>query len=203
MRKFFADGYFGQMEEGQDLVAAGYAGLAGTRLIAETKRQELTGRFAAGYLDRLACFQEYPVVLEREQRELKDWEPFGATECESAGEGGILAAVWNLSGAYRLGVEFSLRKIPLKQETIEICEFFGLNPYRIYSGGCWLLASKNGGRTVEELAGQGVHGAVIGRITKGISRIITDVGQGRFLNRPQPDELEKVIPDWKQYRMLL
>lgn len=196
MRKLLADGYFGHMEEGQDLVAAGFAGLAGTRLIAEKKRQELTGRFAAGYLDQLA-------VLERNLRGLKDWELFGAAECESAGEGGILAAVWNLSGAYRLGVEFSLRKIPIKQETIEICEFFGLNPYRIYSGGCWLLASKNGGRTVEELAGQGVHGAVIGRITKGISRIITDVGQGRFLNRPQPDELEKVIPDWKQYKMLL
>jgi hydrogenase maturation factor len=185
------------MKEGQDLVAAGFAGLAGTLLIADRKRQELSNHFAAEYLERLTILDKYNVTLEEKQHALRKWEFFGAVECEIAGEGGILTAVWNLTGAYRLGVEFSLRKIPIRQETIEVCELFGLNPYRLYSGGCWLLASENGGRTVEELAEKGFNGAVIGRITKGISRIITDAGQRGFLNRPQPDELEKVIPDWK------
>lgn len=197
MRQIAAAGYSGHMKEGQDLVAVGFAGLAGTIVIAERKRQELNSRFAAGYLERLAIFDEYNAALEEKRHELRSWEIFGAVECEPAGEGGILNAVWNLSGAYRLGVEFSLRRIPIRQETIEICEFFGLNPYRLYSRGCWLLTSENGGRTVEELKTKGFGGAVIGRITKGISRIVADAGQHGFLNRPQPDELEKVIPDWK------
>ncbi len=48
-------------------------------------------------------------------------------------EGGILTAIWNLTGAYETGVEFYLRQIPMRQETVEVCERLELNPYRLYS----------------------------------------------------------------------
>lgn len=48
-------------------------------------------------------------------------------------EGGILAALWNISGAYEQGISFSLLKIPVSQEIIEVCELFDLNPYRLRS----------------------------------------------------------------------
>lgn len=117
---------------------------------------------------------------------------FGASEWEPAGAGGILAAIWNLLGAYGLGAEFSLRQIPIKQGTIEICEHLGLNPYRLYSQGCHLLASENGGKMVRYLAGRGITAKVIGEITSKIAKVNTDGGGQSFLNRPEPDELERI-----------
>ena len=40
----------GEMRPGQDLVVAGYAGLAGTRKIIEKKEEELRTRYAKSYL---------------------------------------------------------------------------------------------------------------------------------------------------------
>ena len=52
-----------------------------------------------------------------------------------AGEGGIYAAMWKLLKARRLGAEYSQRAIPILQQTIEICETWSLDPYRLDSAG--------------------------------------------------------------------
>ena len=66
------------MRPGQDLVAAGYAGLAGTRIIVEEKRQELEMHFAAGYLDSIL---EYSWHAEKRQKKADD-KRFALTERE-------------------------------------------------------------------------------------------------------------------------
>ena len=179
----------GLMRAGQDLAVAGYAGLAGTLALAEAKSQELSLFFSDEYMEKIAGCR----TLILEKRDAAFWRGLGASEWEPAGEGGILTAIWNLSGAYETGVEFSLRKIPLRQETVEVCERLELNPYRLYSEGCYLLAADNGGQLVEKLAGEGIFAQVIGRVKDGIAReMIVQDGRG-FLERPQPDEMWKVL----------
>lgn len=177
----------GIMEPGQNLVVAGYAGYAGTVEIVKQKRTELLRWFAEGYLDQ---------IMETEERtlsgNLEQWKRFGATECEPAGEGGILTALWNLSGAYMTGIEFSLRQIPVKQGTIEVCERYDINPYRLYSEGCLLFVSDNGGELVHNLEREGIPAAVIGRVTKGIGRLILHSESTGYLDRPTEDEIYKV-----------
>ena len=46
---------------------------------------------------------------------------------------------------------------------------------------------------MEQLWEEEIPAAVIGRITKGIARIVINGEERGYLNRPQPDELEKVI----------
>ena len=179
----------GLMCAGQDLAVAGYAGLAGTLALAEARSQELSLFFSDEYMEKIAGCR----TLILEKRDAAFWRGLGASEWEPAGEGGILTAIWNLSGAYETGVEFSLRKIPLRQETVEVCERLELNPYRLYSEGCYLLAADNGGQLVEKLAGEGIFAQVIGRVKDGIAReMIVQDGRG-FLERPQPDEMWKVL----------
>lgn len=182
----------GLLKPGQDLVVAGYAGLAGSALLVKEKDpyERLRVWFSEEWLDQAG---EMELALDHGEI---DWSAVGATDWEMAGEGGILTAIWRLSGAYGTGVEFALRKIPVRQDTIEICERLELNPYRLYSHGCWLLSSKNGGRTVENLREKGIPAQVIGSVTKGIAReMIVENGRG-FLERPQPDELEKILPGY-------
>ena len=179
----------GLMRAGQDLAVAGYAGLAGALALAEARSQELSLFFSDEYMEKIAGCR----TLILEKRDAAFWRGLGASEWEPAGEGGIVTAIWNVSGAYETGVEFSLRKIPLRQETVEVCERLELNPYRLYSAGCYLLAADNGGQLVEKLAGEGIFAQVIGRVKDGIAReMIVQDGRG-FLERPQPDEMWKVL----------
>lgn len=181
----------GTMRPGQDLVVAGFAGLAGTVILAHIERTSLMRWFSGEYLDMIAGHE-----MTAWNGNLDYWKPFGATECEPAGEGGILTALWNLSGAYETGIEFSLRRIPVKQETIEVCERLELNPYRLYSKGCCLLAADNGGQMVEALSREGIFARVIGKVNRGIAREILSAEGHGYLDRPQPDEMKKVVPDY-------
>ena len=180
----------GLLQAGQDLVVAGYAGLAGTVKLAEAAKEELSRWFSDEYMEEIADAAPLcPVSPEF-------WRSCGAAEWEPAGEGGILTAIWNLTGAYETGVEFYLRQIPMRQETVEVCERLELNPYRLHSRGCVLLTADNGGQLVRILAEKHIPAQVIGRVNKGIAReMIVQEGRG-FLERPQPDEITKVIPDF-------
>ena len=197
----------GRMRPGQDLVAAGYAGLSGAAILAEAEHEKLARWFSEEYLaDLQAAWQEcrdWEVCLDAGFPALKDqpvpvWlSRMGeqAAEAEAVGSGGILKAIWDLTGAYETGVEFALRRIPILQAVIEVCERLEVNPYRLYSAGCYLLTAENGGRLAEQLRSQGVPAAVIGQIKSGIAReMIVQEGRG-FLERPQPDELTRILPD--------
>lgn len=193
----------GKMKAGQDLVAAGFAGMAGTQRILEARRQELLQRFSAEYLEMAEeKIQQYRMCMKKlsteDLRMGQLSEKFGVTEYEPAGEGGILTAIWTLTGAYEMGVTFSLRDIPVLQETIEICEQYELNPYRLYSDDCCLMTAVNGGQLVRSLAEIDIPAKVIGKMNRGIAReMIIDGGRG-FLERPQTDELWKVLQNEQQ-----
>jgi hydrogenase maturation factor len=178
----------GTVRSGQDIVVAGYAGLSGTVEIVKNKKEELYQWFSRDYVDRIA--EAGNMALEGG---LEKWKDFGAAECEPAGEGGILKALWDLSGAYMTGIRVSLHKIPIKQETIEICERYDLNPYRLFGADCLLFSSDNGGDLVHALKEQGIHAAVTGKVTGGIKRIIEHGESISFLDKPSEDELYKVL----------
>ena len=200
----------GFLHAGQDLVVAGYAGLAGTVKLAEAEQEKLSRWFSGEYMEEIAGCSRYLLreaslpESENPETHAEDaplcpvspefWKSCGAAEWEPAGEGGILTAIWNLTGAYETGVEFYLRQIPIRQEAVEVCERLELNPYRLYSAGCVLLTADNGGQLVRTLAEKNIPAQVIGRVNKGIAReMIVQEGRG-FLERPQPDEITKVIP---------
>lgn len=185
--------YGGSMRPGQDLVAAGYIALKGTVLLAVLGEPELKTRFTAQFVRRCQRVYENAQAV-RTFMEAGE-EVLGATGAESfcmAGEGGVMAALWDYFDAYGLGFEMELRKLPLLQETVEVCEVFDVNPYRLRSEGCVLLTAANGGALVRKLKKQGIPAVVIGRTAKGIGRKINNGGIQTFLDKPKPDELYKI-----------
>ncbi len=178
----------GVMKQGQDLVAVGYAGMEGARRIAVARKEELLGWFSKDYVRQMQLEETFVA-----DGSSTPWREYGATEWEEAGEGGIFTALWNLSGAYMLGFETDLYAIPVRQETIEVCERYELNPYRLLCRNCAVAAADNGGSLVRRLAGEGIPAAVIGVVREDIKREIC-YGQVRgFLERPRQDELYKIL----------
>jgi len=86
-----------------------------------------------------------------------------------------------------------LKKIPIRQETIEICEYFDLNPYKILSGGCLLIATEDGNGLVMELEKANIPAVVIGKATEGRDRVLINEDERRFLETTQTDELYSLI----------
>lgn len=181
----------GTMRPGQDLIVAGYTGAKGAAIIAAEKRLELKQRFSENYIDNIINDANQNQI---EIANVEFLSKLGVTESEEAIEGGILTALWNLSGAYCLGIRFHLRKILIKQTTIEVCEFYGLNPYRLLSENCYLLVSDHGYDCIERLSEYGLEGAVIGKVENGIGREMVRLDGVGFLERPRTDEIKKVMP---------
>lgn len=175
---------------GQDLVVAGAIAKKGVRAAVDKKRDVLEARFSKLFMWNLETALNEKLNLTPEQMTAA-----GATEWEYIEEGGILAALWNLSGAYAQGITFSLLKFPVKQEIIEVCELLDLNPYRLWSGECVLMAADHGEDLVARLAEEGVRAKVIGKVEKGIARKMTGVGGTGYLERPQPDEIYKLVEE--------
>lgn len=182
----------GSMKPGQDLVMAGLTGYEGTRRIWTLYADKLKKRFSPSFLRILDAEEPYSVREWLEQKE--NTKDCPVTAHEFAGEGGIFAALWNLSGVYCAGVDVDLRLFPIRQVTVEICEEFELNPYRLLCGNCVLLAADHGGELVRRLTRDKIPAAVIGSVTKGIARQVRHGEEtAGFLERPCPDELNKIM----------
>ena len=129
----------------------------------------------------------------------------GAVCMKDVSRGGVFAALWEFSSKLQCGFEADLKKIPIRQETIEICEYFDLNPYQLYGQGAILAAvPEKGGETSPEerdfLLRAGFQR--IGSLTAGKARIIRNGEEIRYLERPQQDALnvlaERSGPDLRQ-----
>ena len=108
-------------------------------------------------------------------------------------EGGILGALWELAEGADLGLSVDMRKIPIRQETIEVCEYFHLNPYQLTSAGCILAVTENGEELVERLHEENIEAVVIGYTTDKAERVLMNGGEKRYLDRPAQDELARFL----------
>ena len=86
------------------------------------------------------------------------------------GEGGFLSALWKMAEASQVGLEMDFSKVPIRQETIEICEIFDINPYKLNSEGAVLIGIPAGEALVQELRRMGMMAAVIGQTNAGNDR---------------------------------
>ena len=174
---------------GQEIVMTKWAGLEGTAIIAAAKETELRTKYNQSFLDGAKnMINDISVVPEA-----KVARAVGVTSMHDVTEGGIFGALWEIGAASKVGLEVDLKKIILKQETVEICEFYDINPYMLISSGCMLIITDQANYLVDQLKMNGIAAAVIGRIIEGNDRIIINEEERRFLEPPKSDELYKVM----------
>ena len=177
------------VKPGMDIIVTKWIGIEGTAILAKEKEAALRKRYSQPFIDKAKELDRYISVLSEAATAVKS----GVGAMHDVTEGGIFGALWELAEASGVGLEIELKKIPLKQETVEICEFFGINPYELISSGVMLMAAKDGNRLVMELAKENISACVIGKVTEGNDRVLLNDGERRFLEPPKSDELYKVI----------
>ncbi len=179
----------GNAKPGQDVVISKWIGLEGTSILAKEKATELQKRFPAYLIQEAAAFDRYLSVVP----EARIATACGVCAMHDVTEGGIFGALWELAESSKVGLEIDLKKIPVKQETIEICNYLDVNPYELISSGAMLMTADNGHSLVRELEQAGIAASVIGRTTDNNDRVVINEDEKRFLEPPKVDALYGAI----------
>lgn len=174
-----------KMRPGMDIVATKWIALEGTAILAKGKEKELRTRYAQPFIDKAKIFEQMMSILPEAAVAVKS----DAGAMHDVSEGGIFGALWEMAESAGVGLEIDLKKIPIRQETVEICEFFDINPYKLLSGGCLLIATEDGNGLVMELEKENIPAVIIGKATDGNDRVLINEDERRFLETTQTDEL--------------
>lgn len=172
-----------------DVVISKWIGLEATSILVKEREDRLKSRFSADFLQTARDFDRYLSVVPDSAAANRA----GVAAMHDITEGGVFGALWEIAQAGRVGLDIDLRAIPIRQETVEICEFFDANPYQIMSSGSMLMVTADGEKLVRELEAAGIHGTVVGRTTSNNDKILRNGEEVRYLDKPQPDELYKAL----------
>lgn len=211
----------GCLKPGDELVVACPVALKGTSVIAKNKKDKLAERFSAGFIQncislwddygtqrnaegQTAVNEQFDINLDTQagvengQSEKCSivWniaQEAGASALYAMGEGGFLSVLWKMAEASEVGLEADFRKVPIRQETIEVCEIFDLNPYKLQSDGAILIGIRGGEALVQRLRNEGFMAEIIGQTNSGNDRLLYSGGSARYLERPAEDELYRII----------
>ena len=172
----------------QDIVLLKWIGLEGTFRVMREKEEELSTRFVPTFLHQIKSlepeiFSEKAIIMATEH---------GVSAMQQITSGGILATLWEMAEASNVGMEVDLKKMSIKQETVEVCEFCHLNPYQLTSTGSVLIFTERGEELVSKYTEEGILATVLGRTTADNARVILGGEEKRFLDRPAADELLKI-----------
>ncbi|MCI5944653.1 MAG: AIR synthase-related protein [Eubacterium sp.] len=170
------------------VVVAGSIGREGAAMIAREREKELLGRYPSFFIKEAAALFEDGAMKNAADILRQN----GALFIHHPGEGGIFAGFWELAVACKAGLDIDLKRIPIRQHTIEVCEYFNLNPYMLRSEGCLLAVCEDGTGAVARLEEAGFRAAVAGHLTDSNDRIIRYDDEIRFLEPPKPDEYYKM-----------
>lgn len=172
---------------GQDIVLCGYAGLEGMLRILNEREEELSRRFIPSFIQQMKALSGNILALEA----IEAARSVNVTAMHQIGSGGIFAGLWELAEASGIGLEVDLSKMSVRQETIELCEYYNLNPYLLTSAGCILMTADDGDALIKVLEKAGARATKLGVASDKSARVITSGEEQRYLDRPAPDELAR------------
>lgn len=191
------------------IIFCGYAGLKGSLILIENYHEELNGYFNKVYIESIekhvkenGYYGRYLSPINNDRPECAPVDIngiFTEVDCETldVSEGGILKALYDFAKSRGRGFEIEIKKISTIQICIEICEYFGINIYRLLSEGKIVL-SEDPISACKYFEERGIAAQVIGCLTDSLDKVITDKESVEYVNRPLQDEIFKVIKDERE-----
>ena len=173
---------------GQQIVMTKWAGLAGTVRLEKTYREALLKRYPAQLLEDVAQLEQHFSILPEAAVAGKS----GVGLACAVSEGGVFHTLWTLAEQAGTGLEVSLKKSPIRQETVEICNELDVNPYELSGNGSLLFVTDQGEMLAEQLQQQKIPAAVIGFLSADNDRVIVNGEERRFLEPANTDAIYRM-----------
>ena len=173
---------------GDDIIMTKCIGIGGVQYIINNNREKILEKYVEDVVKRaygnrsdLSIAKEACIAIEN-----------GAVSLHDMSQGGVYAALWDMAEASGTGLLVDFRAIAVRQEIIEICEIFDINPYELNSCGSLLITSSDSERIIKALAEEGIDACVIGKVTDSNDKIINNLDEVRFLDKPVQDEIYRL-----------
>lgn len=182
-------GYPQGIKSNQDIVVSKWIGLEGTARLAKEHKEELCVRYPVRMIEEAAAYDKYLSIIPEAATAMKS----GVCGMHDVSRGGIFGALWEMASGAGVGLEIDLKKLPVKQETVEICEFFELNPYELLSGGCLIMVTEDGNGLVTALAREEIPAVIVGKTTDGNDRVLYNDDEKRYLDMPKTDQMYQMM----------
>jgi thiamin-phosphate kinase len=184
---------------GNDIIVTKTVGIEGTAVLAADFSGKLQSRIGRRSLAMAKSLRRSISVVKDARVAVKGG---GVRAMHDPTEGGLLQGVWEIAEASNVGFMIHEARIPVRFETREVCGVFKLDPLRLMSSGCLLLAvdRQRTGSIVRRLSRRGIPASVIGTVTcREMGRQLVGVdGYTREIGPSERDELYRVI---ESYRM--
>ncbi len=181
----------GGAKPGDKLLLTKSAGIEGTAILAAERYSLLLKNGVNEELLKSAqkFFHKISVVPEG----VLAFKTGGVNAMHDPTEGGVLGGIHEMADASNLGVKVFEEKIPVAEETREICKFFRIDPLQLISSGAMLMAAKPDftDNIVKSLKEHKIEVSVIGEFIDALDKqvILRKNGRERRLPRPECDHL--------------
>lgn len=165
----------GGAKAGDDILVTKWAGMEGTSILVRDFREVFRKSLSAEEISeaedliwKISVTQDGRIAAEN-----------GASGCHDATEGGVLGAIYEMCRASGLGADVDVSRIPILPVTGKVAQLTGIDPLKLVSSGCLVVAAKNGVTLREVYRRCGLQAEVVGKMTTG----------SISLEPPQSDEL--------------
>jgi hydrogenase maturation factor len=153
---------------GDAVVLIGQLAVEGTAVLARERKAEVEEAFGKRFQRQAVALLEDPGICIRDPALLSATR-YLVHALHDPTEGGVATALRELSSLTGHGLEVNLEEVEVLPETLQLCEFFGLDPYGLLASGSLLavLPEEEALRLARALPEQlSVTCRVIGRLTR-------------------------------------
>ena len=178
---------------GDKIIMYGSAGEYGANVICRKNKEKLKERFSEYYLQ---CF-DFPMEKTDISEMLIAAADFGEIMLHDISFGGVYRALYEMAEFSGCGVDIIHENIPIKQSTIELSEYYNINPYKLLgTGGALTIVSPDRVDEIRQLlTGFGRDISVIGELTADKAMTVRSelYNMNRSLTMYDGDEIYKAL----------
>lgn len=179
---------------GDDIIITKSVAIEGTAVLASDFAREIRKRAGSQLVATARMLRRRISIVEDALTAVRTG---GVRAMHDPTEGGLLQGIWELAEASKLGFLIHESMIPILPETKRICAIFEVNPLRLMSSGCLLIAAnkERSKLIVQQLMRKGIPAQIIGTFlphNKGRKMIRTG-GIAEEIGPLERDELYKVM----------
>ena len=175
----------------------GYVGNLGTKVLIENKYDELSKYFNAEFLKKvlndISGGVNPPLFMSNEELLKKDIID-KVIDSEEVSRGGLLTALWKICDRNKCGLRYTLTKVPIMQGTIEISNYFDINPYHLLTSETQVLFINEENDEMNKNVASNFYGNLFGETTNDKKRVRIDNDIESFLTKDYKDEIDKILP---------
>ncbi len=186
-------------QPGNEIIMTKTVGIEGTAVLAADFAHKLRPKIGVKSLRRAKNLRHSLSVV---NDALTAVQAGGVRAMHDPTEGGLLQGIWELAEASEVGFMIYECHIAIRPETKQVCSALRVNPLRLMSSGCLLIAAdkRKSGMILSRLKRNGIHAAIIGKITprKNGRKMITRDGKVREIRASERDEVYRVIESYQK-----